>query len=286
VVALLLLLPMLFKSSQIAETAPVADQPPAAPATAPPGTTIPPVPQAAAEPAAAPVPLVVPSTPVVPAATAAETKPEDKQDRQDSEDNKVTSKVAEEKPAALRPGRPAARGVRRPGLAATDSRPAGTPEEAEPAAVATPPAPPPAGIQGEGSEEVYWLTIRSIPSGADVLIDGQVEGKTPFVRRIFDPTRSYALSIRRPGFEPVERTLGSSDVWTKRGNVRTLTVVAKLTAASGPAATEPPPPVRTEPSAAPATSDPPPVAPPPVEPERKTNPFAEPPAPGGAQTNP
>ena len=147
--------------------------------------------------------------------------------------------------------------MRRPALAAAESRPAGTLEEAnkeasqqgnkeaDPAAAVTPPLPPPPGIQGEGSEEVYWLTIRSIPSGADVLIDGQVEGKTPFVRRIFDPTRSYALPIRRPGFEPHERTLSSSDVWTKRGNVRTLTVVAKLAPASGPVPTEPPPPVRT-----------------------------------------
>ena len=42
-------------------------------------------------------------------------------------------------------------------------------------------------------------TCARRPSGADVLIDGQVEGKTPFQRRIFDPNRTYALTVRKRG---------------------------------------------------------------------------------------
>ena len=80
----------------------------------------------------------------------------------------------------------------------------------------------------ESTEDVYWLSVRSTPSGAEVLIDGQVEGKTPFQRRIFDPTRSYTLLVRKGGFTSTERTVSGTSEWSKRGNVRTLTVTAKL----------------------------------------------------------
>jgi hypothetical protein len=61
-----------------------------------------------------------------------------------------------------------------------------------------------------------------------VLIDGQVEGKTPFERRIFDTSRPYALTVRKAGFEAHEQMLSASDEWAKKGNLRTLTVTAKL----------------------------------------------------------
>jgi hypothetical protein len=70
--------------------------------------------------------------------------------------------------------------------------------------------------------------VRSTPSGADVLIDGQVEGKTPFERRLFDPTRPYALTVRKAGYETHEQMLSASDEWVKKGNKRTLTVPVKL----------------------------------------------------------
>ena len=114
---------------------------------------------------------------------------------------------------------------------------------------------------------MFWLYVRTTPSGADVLIDGQVEGKTPFQRRIFDPNRTYALTIRKAGFEPVERSMSATDQWVKKGNQRTYTVTAKLSPAAGPTG-----PAEARP-AAPAPAAPTPPAP---APERKTNPFDEP----------
>jgi len=150
------------------------------------------------------------------------------------------------------------------------------PSEA-PAVAEIPPAPGEAAAPGDapapgatvGSEaatdEVFWLSVRSTPPGADVLIDGQVEGKTPFQRRIFDPNRSYALTIRKPGFEAIERSLGSGEQWIKKGNVRTLTVNARLNPAADTTATEQKP-GETAPPA-----------------ERKSNPFDEPAPASGPQ---
>ena len=320
VAAALLLLPALLKPSpQVGEATP---PPPAeAPATedkaaaanpsvAPPASP-PPAGEAAGSP---PTAAASPPTPPAAAGTAAARTEEAATTRPESAAPQDPSTGAEGAQAGRQPGGPAGRPVRPGGplpgrnprrtarevIAAADARERAA-AAAAPAAAAPAIAPPPAvtevaepkapvasppGIQGDGAEEVYWLTVRSIPSGADVLIDGQVEGQTPFVRRIFDPSRSYALTVRRAGFDPHERTLSTSDVWTKRGNVRTLTVVAKLSAAAGlPNQAEPPPvsPTRGVEPTQPATSNPPATAPPPIEPDRKTNPFADPASPGGAQ---
>ena len=121
------------------------------------------------------------------------------------------------------------------------------------------------------------MNVRSVPAGADVLIDGQVEGKTPFQRRIFDPARTYALTIRKPGFESVERSVTASDQWLKRGNMRTLTINARLMAS-----TVSEPPIAADPGGVARPAPPPPAAEgtapalpatPPVPP--KSNPFDE-----------
>jgi hypothetical protein len=65
------------------------------------------------------------------------------------------------------------------------------------------------------------------------VLDGQPEGKTPFQRRIFDITRPYSLTVRSPGYEAHEQMLSASDPWVKKGNVRTLTVSAKLPKSKG-----------------------------------------------------
>jgi uncharacterized protein (TIGR02266 family) len=86
---------------------------------------------------------------------------------------------------------------------------------------------------GEGKsaaqdEEVYRLIFKSVPSGAEVLIDGEYFGRTPCERRILDSSKSYSIVVRREGYEPHERMLGASDNWVKKGNERLLTVTAKL----------------------------------------------------------
>jgi uncharacterized protein (TIGR02266 family) len=156
------------------------------------------------------------------------------------------------------PGTPARNGVATSPPPTPVGSAAAAPAAAIPAPVGTPSA-------AEEAEDAFWLSVRSTPSGADVLIDGQVEGKTPFQRRIFDPGRSYTLIVRKPGFTPVERTVSGSSDWSKRGNLHTLTVTAKLDPVPGAAADVP-------------AVVPPPVAPPPAS--GKTNPFDEPTTPG------
>jgi uncharacterized protein (TIGR02266 family) len=229
----------------------------AAPAAAP----------AATDPAAPPANAPAASPPPAPPAAAATEAP--------------TKKTAERAPEpaerpAVRRRRPrrdpndiiAEANARAPGPGET--APVAAPPAATPAApVPTPGAEPtaPAAAAPEGAEDVYWLSVRSTPSGADVLIDGQVEGKTPFQRRIFDPTRSYVLIVRKPGFTTVERTVSGGSEWSRRGNVRTLAVTAKLE------------PIPGAEGAAGSEGEPPGTTPPPVAPG-KINPFDEPPAPG------
>ncbi len=77
-------------------------------------------------------------------------------------------------------------------------------------------------------EEIYRLVFRSSPIGAEVLIDGEYFGRTPCERRILDPKKSYAITLRRAGYEPHERLLGPSDRWVKKGNERVLKVSVTL----------------------------------------------------------
>jgi uncharacterized protein (TIGR02266 family) len=267
-------------------SAPPATSPPARDPAPPAGTTgvIPPAaPGSSTAPGSPPESGRAPPSPTAPGPAEA-LKPTDP-----APAAKPARPTAAELRPPFRPSRP--RGARR-SAAAAEARERTSAAEADPA----PPPSAPAGIQADGAQEVYWLTVRSVPAGADVLIDGQLEGTTPFVRRIFDPTRNYAITVRRAGFEPYERTLSASDEWSKRGTVRTLTVVAKLNPASNPSLNPspgtpeetrspglPPPPTQEPGGAARPEPPPPPFTPPAVEHDRKINPFAEPGAPGGSQ---
>jgi hypothetical protein len=176
------------------------------------------------------------------------------------------------KPATARPPRP--RPLRRSAVVARagvgDQAASSTPDpfagDAVPAGTAD-------DATASGAEEVYWLKVNSTPRGAEVLIDGQLEGRTPFLRRIFDTTRPYALTVRKPGFDPHEQMLSASDDWVKKGNVHTLTINAKLPKGkpgSQPAPVEtdaekPAPETDKAPETAPST-EPPPVTPPSTQP--------------------
>jgi uncharacterized protein (TIGR02266 family) len=81
-------------------------------------------------------------------------------------------------------------------------------------------------------EQTFRLLFRSVPSSAEVIIDGQYFGRTPCERRILDINKTLTVELRREGYEPHERTLGASDNWIKKGNERILVVMAKLKRAS------------------------------------------------------
>ena len=78
-------------------------------------------------------------------------------------------------------------------------------------------------------EEIYRLAFRSSPLGAEVLIDGEYYARTPCERRILDPKKTMAVTLRKEGYEPHERMIGSSDNWVKKsGGERVLSVIVVL----------------------------------------------------------
>jgi hypothetical protein len=85
---------------------------------------------------------------------------------------------------------------------------------------------------GPADEEIYRLVFRSTPLSAEVLIDGEYYARTPCERRILDPKKAYAITVRKQGYESHERLLGPSDNWVKKGNERILMVNVSLKKAS------------------------------------------------------
>jgi uncharacterized protein (TIGR02266 family) len=150
----------------------------------------------------------------------------------------------------------------RPGVAkpmAVAPRPAVAPVVAKapvdpPTEPDTKPTPPAAAIiDDDVAEAAYWLRVRSVPPGADVFVDGELEGQTPFQRRIFDSSRPYAVSIRKEGFETNDRMISSSDPWAKVKDEYSLTVSVKLRkSAVTPEAAPPAEPAAPAPEAAPS----------------------------------
>jgi uncharacterized protein (TIGR02266 family) len=131
---------------------------------------------------------------------------------------------------------------------------------------------------GTEAEQAFRLLFRSVPSGSEVLIDGQYFGRTPCERRILDINKSYTIEVRREGYESHERTIDASDNWVKKGNERVLTVMAKLKKGTrSTAGSEMPVPTATSPTLTPAEPKvdkkpeaivpPPPSAKPEVKPE-------------------
>jgi len=80
------------------------------------------------------------------------------------------------------------------------------------------------------AEIVYLVKVRSLPPGAQVLIDGEPMGPTPFQRRILDIDKPHSVTIRKPGYLPYESSISLSGAssWVKDGNTETMHVFAKL----------------------------------------------------------
>jgi hypothetical protein len=87
----------------------------------------------------------------------------------------------------------------------------------------------------EPEEEIYRISFRSSPTGAEVLIDGEYFMRTPCVKRVLDPKKSMAITIRHIGYEPHERMIGSSANWVKKGNERVLSISVNLKKLAKPA---------------------------------------------------
>ncbi len=123
-----------------------------------------------------------------------------------------------------------------------------TPAPRSPAPATRPPVAPSGGRKtaagnpvSADAEVIHWLRVRSVPSAAEVYIDGVKEGTTPFERRMFDIARPYALSVRKDGFESHEQMLSSSDPWIRRGKEFSLTIATRLKLTAGTAPANPAP---------------------------------------------
>jgi molecular chaperone DnaK len=153
-------------------------------------------------------------------------------------------KPTAEKAALAKAEAPAAKGTPKPAGKAT------TKPSAEPA-----PAEKPAAGAAE-QEEIFRLSFKSVPIGAEVLIDGEYYARTPCERRILDPKKSMSITVRKEGYEPHERMVGSSENWVQKGNERILTISVTLKKAEKSAATPAPAPVAAPKPAAPAAAGP------------------------------
>ena len=188
--------------------------------------------QSPAAPAARPAPVVPAPPPVAPPPRAAEPS-----------QAAVPPKAAEAEPVKPAENVPAQRPTEAPAKTKPEvveaAKPDGTAEaakhrgsaagSAKKTASKLVPSPPPSSPAPAGQDDtVYLLKVRSVPPGAQVLIDGEPMGQTPFQRRILDVDKSHAVTIRKPGYESYERNVSPSDAWAKDGNTEIMNVTAKL----------------------------------------------------------
>jgi len=85
----------------------------------------------------------------------------------------------------------------------------------------------PAATEEKAAESFKW-SFRSVPSSAEVLIDGEYFCRTPCERRVLDPTKPAVITMRKTGFESFEWSLTGTESFTKKGKESILTVTGKL----------------------------------------------------------
>jgi serine/threonine protein kinase len=79
----------------------------------------------------------------------------------------------------------------------------------------------------------HKLRATSIPSEAEVLIDGKLIGRTPLFGAEIDITQTHTLTIRKDGYAPYEQPVSVASAWVTRGSenvaaLRVQTVLQKL----------------------------------------------------------
>ena len=172
------------------------------------------------QPAATPTPPPVEAVPVKPAEKLPTPEPT-------AGPSKTKPEVVEKaKPVEVAKPVEAAEAAKHPGPAAGSAKK--TASKPVPAAAATAP-----GSAGQ-AETVYLVKVRSLPVGAQVLIDGEPMGQTPFQRRILDIDKSHTVTVRKPGFLPYESSVSPSRPGQKTATPQTLGVFAKLKKTQGP----------------------------------------------------
>ena len=183
------------------------------------------------QPAAAPTPPPVEAVPVKPAEKLPTPEPTAAPSKSKPEVVEAAKPVEVAKPVQAAKPVEADEFAKHPGPAAgsakkTASRPASSP-------------PPSAPGSAGPSETVYLVKVRSLPAGAQVLIDAEPMGQTPFQRRILDMDKPHTVTVRKPGYLSYESSVSPSSSWVKDGNTQTLGVFAKLKKMKAQAAESP-----------------------------------------------
>jgi hypothetical protein len=87
----------------------------------------------------------------------------------------------------------------------------------------------------------HKLRATSIPSEAEVLLDGKSIGRTPLFGAEVDISQPHTLTIRKDGYAPFEQTVTASSAWVVRPSdnvaaLRVVTVLQKMAASAAPSA--------------------------------------------------
>jgi serine/threonine protein kinase len=106
------------------------------------------------------------------------------------------------------------------------------PEPFEPGPVEAPAAAESAPAKS-GAGIAHKLRATSIPSEAEVLLDGKLIGRTPLFGAEVDVSQSHTLTIRKDGYAPYEQPVSSTSAWVTRPSdsaaaLRIQTVLQKL----------------------------------------------------------
>ncbi len=105
-----------------------------------------------------------------------------------------------------------------PPVAHAEPPPAPKPIAAPAALVAKPITPPPVAAMA------HKLRMTSIPSEAEVELDGKPIGRTPLFGVEIDVSRAHSLVVKKDGFAPFRQTVSSSSEWSVRSSENTATL--------------------------------------------------------------
>ncbi len=129
----------------------------------------------------------------------------------------------------------ASSGATRSGSEGTEPRTEPSPVETSPSTEPTPGTLVSARVAAAKSAPgvAHKLRATSIPSEAEVLIDGKPIGRTPLFGAEIDITQNHTLTIRKDGYAPYEQPVSVASAWVTRGSenvaaLRVQTVLQKL----------------------------------------------------------
>jgi uncharacterized protein (TIGR02266 family) len=153
-----------------------------------------------------------------------------------SKDEAAEAKPAEAKPPESKPAEHPHHGRRHAASAGASAEAASAVADVTPTAPSEAPAGDSAAKEPPKSASSSTLKITTSPGGAEVIIDGNSVGKTPYLGGDVDPGLPHSITLKKDGFEDHEHMISGSD-WPRAHNgARTLKLNVKLRPSGGAAA--------------------------------------------------